>query len=114
MRLFVSFVMIANKNWIVNVVLSVMTVITCWLGDLKLRRPGEPLSKAICDSSAHGLVGFFTAAIILTERSDKLLLAVGCLIISSLIDVDHFIAARSLKLSVRKFLLNHQIFLIKL
>jgi hypothetical protein len=95
--------MIVHKNWVINFVLSVMTVATCWLGDLKLRRGGDPLPKAICDSSTHGLVGLFTSAIILTECSDKLYLAIACMLIASLIDVDHFITARSFKLSVRNF-----------
>lgn len=93
--------MIVHKNWIVNFVLCAMSAITCWLGDLKLRRTSEPLIKALADSATHGLVGLFTAAIILTECSDKLYLAVGCMVMSSMIDLDHFIAAKSLKLSVR-------------
>lgn len=96
------FAMIVHKSWIVNSALSAVIAVTCVVGDIKLQTTKGQLAKSICDNSTHALVGFFSAIIILTDHLDQYYLAVACLMMSSMIDADHLIAARSLKLSVRK------------
>lgn len=92
--------MIVHKNWIINSALSAIIAVTCVVGDKKLQTSREQLSKSLWDNATHALVGFFTAIIVLTDQSDRLQLAAVCLIMSSVIDVDHLIAARSFKLAV--------------
>lgn len=96
--------MIVHKIWIINLVLSVVIAVTCVVGDIKLRTVSKQLTKSIWDNAAHALIGFFSSTIILTNHVDYLYLAVACMMMSSIIDVDHFIAARSVKLSVRTFI----------
>lgn len=93
--------MIVHKNWIINSSLSAVTAITCVAGDIKLRTVSEPLSRSIWDNTAHALIGFFSALIILTDHVDHLHMAIACMIMSSIIDIDHFIEARSARLTVR-------------
>lgn len=93
--------MILHKNWIINSVLSVLIAVTCLLGDKLVQATRDPLVKAAIDSSTHALIGFFSAAVVLTEHREKIHLAVACMVMSSLIDVDHFVMAKSFKLSVR-------------
>lgn len=64
------------------------------------------MAEALADNATHGLVGAMSALIVVMEFSDRLalveqkwLIAVGFLV-SSGIDVDHFIAARSIRLKV--------------
>lgn len=96
--------MIAHKNWIINLTMSSLIAVTCVVGDGKLQAIAGPLKRAIVDNSTHGLIGFFSALIVLIDQLDgeteKLYLAVVCMMMSSLIDIDHFIAAKSVKLAV--------------
>jgi hypothetical protein len=67
------------------------------VGDKKLQTIKHPLIKAFCDNMTHGLIGLFSAAIVLVDNIDKLYFAGFCM----MVDIDHFLVARSLKLSVR-------------
>lgn len=96
--------MIVHKNWIVNSILSFVVAVTCAVGDKSLQKmPLQPLTKAMIDNSIHGLIGLFSATILLTDNFDKLHMAVACMMMSSVIDADHFVAARSFKLAVRHY-----------
>lgn len=93
--------MIVHKSWIVNSLLSLAIAVTCLVGDNRLKSATNPLIKAAIDNATHGLIGLLSALIVISVQADKIHLAVVCMAMSSLIDADHFIAARSLKLSVR-------------
>lgn len=82
--------------------MSLAIAVTCVVGDNRLKASIKPVIKAAFDNVTHGIVGLLSASIVIGAQADKLYLAVACMMISSLIDADHFIAARSLKLSVRK------------
>ena len=83
--------------------------IICTIGD-KLLNPAlvpSGILRAISDSVTHGLVGFFSWAVITGLRSRADLLQCGVsFMLASIIDLDHFIAARSLKLQVIMDALN--------
>lgn len=98
--------MIFHKIWIINFVLSACVLITCMVGDKCMRMANKPqLFRAVADNISHALIGLFSCAIVVAENSDNFYLAVICLIISSLIDADHFISAKSFKLAVSKNLI---------
>ena len=98
--------MIIHKNWVINVTLSAVIVATCYVGDKKLHAVNEKqIVRAIFDNLTHGLVGLFTCAIAFMDNWDKMYMAVICMVISSAIDLDHFIAAKSFRLSVSQCLL---------
>lgn len=85
----------------------------CITGDLLVELSSHSkLLKAICDNITHACVGFVTTLIILFElekrisSTEKFWMLFICLIISSLIDIDHFIAARSWKLTVSGFVVS--------
>lgn len=97
--------LISNKQ----LILSILLCATCILGDklLNIYNNKSSYTKALIDNLTHGLVGCFTAAIIVNEFKDRLslneqlLLEIFCTIFSSIIDVDHFIEAKSFSLHVR-------------
>lgn len=68
------------------------------------------LWKAICDNLTHATVGFFSAIVIILKTDHRIVgmerigLVVLSVLVSSLIDIDHFVAAKSLKLSVLIFI----------
>lgn len=93
--------MIVHKSWIVNSLLSLAIAVTCVVGDNRFRAATTPVIKAAFDNVTHAIVGLLSATIVIGAQADKFHLAVACMMISSLIDADHFIAAKSLKLSVR-------------
>lgn len=104
------FVMIVHASWIVNFLLSIAVAVTCAVGDKALQiMTLQPLTKALLDNSIHGFVGLFSAIILLTDHIDKLHVAIACMMMSSLIDADHFVAARSFKLAVRYFALTSKL-----
>lgn len=76
--------------------------VTCAVGDRTLKNVTlQPITKAMLDNMIHGLIGLFSGIIVLTDHLDKIYLAIACMMMSSIIDADHFIAARSFKLAVR-------------
>lgn len=92
--------MIIHKNWVINLTLSTAIIATCIVGDKKLHAANErQVIRAIFDNAAHGLIGLFACAIAFMDNWDKMYMAVICMIISSAIDLDHFIAAKSFRLS---------------
>ncbi|XP_052089177.1 transmembrane protein 267-like [Mytilus californianus] len=70
------------------------------------------LSKALLDNLTHGFVGYFTWAIIvdLSDCGKDLIECSGCMMLAMVIDVDHFIAARSIKLKSALSLSKRPIF----
>lgn len=102
-------VMIALRNLAVNFLVSLGICATCVIGDKLVELSRNAVLKAICDNLTHGIVGFLSAILLVINFKEKLLhkesycLAVLCLLISCLIDVDHFIAAKSMRLMVSNF-----------
>lgn len=88
------------RNWIVNSLLSNLFITAiCLLGDLGLKQRAklEPLHIAIIDNGTHGLVGLLSGQLYFGWERDWLIV---CMLMSSAVDIDHFIASRSVKLSV--------------
>lgn len=93
--------MIFHKIWIINFGLTLAVIVTCIVGDKCLTMTHKPqLFRAITDNLAHALIGLFSCLIVIAENADNFYLALICLILSSLIDIDHFISAKSLRLAV--------------
>ena len=88
------------------ILLSVLLVSVAVLGDHLLKIVTKNVHKAVVDSSTHGLIGFISWLIVVTALkrkvsiSKRLLEAGFCGSVASIIDVDHFIYARSYKLEV--------------
>ncbi|XP_037934898.1 transmembrane protein 267 [Teleopsis dalmanni] len=88
----------------IRIILTTLVTITCLLGDNFVELTAHPLLKALSDNATHALIGALTGiayAVQFYDRSTNLfgwLLIFICFAVSSLIDMDHFIEARSLHL----------------
>lgn len=90
------------KIWIINVSLVISIIVTCLIGDSCLQSKKSQLIRALFDNISHGLIGLFSFGILIAENlENNIILAFLCLVLSCFIDFDHFIQARSFKLSVR-------------
>lgn len=92
-----------NKQFI----LSCLLCITCILGDKLVDiYKSSNVAKALLDNLTHGLIGYIVGCIVADEFKDRLsayeqlLLSTFCFFIASVIDVDHFIEAKSFNLHV--------------
>lgn len=90
-----------------RIILGALLGIICYLGDRLVEYETESgLKKALCDSSTHAIVGLMSATIFVLqinqriETDEKIRLVFVCSLLSSLIDIDHFIEAKSFKLFV--------------
>lgn len=94
---------IITKN---SLVLSILNGGICMLGDYLGKNQGSIITKAIFDNVTHATIGFFSAIILILESNHRIARTERCYLIfvsvfvSSLIDIDHFIVAKSLKLTV--------------
>lgn len=111
--------LISNKQ----LILSFLLCITCIVGDTLINsyiNKTSNYAKALVDNLTHGLIGYFTAAIIVNEFKDLVsineqkLLQIFCTLFASIIDVDHFIEAKSFSLHVRNrfYKMHYQVILI--
>lgn len=101
--------MFINLNLLTNLLLTGLIATSCFLGDFGLQQANnEHLIKALIDNTTHQLIGLLsTLLIILNLRSSTIhlttieLLLLSCFgtLIAGVIDVDHFIEARSMSLS---------------
>lgn len=88
------------------VFLAVLLVFIALLGDWLLKIATKNAHKAIIDNSTHGLIGLISWWIVIIASKRKVplpkrLLEAGLSgFVASIIDVDHFIYARSYKLEV--------------
>lgn len=90
-----------------RLILTILNAGICILGDNLVEWNNESqLLKAVCDNLTHSLVGFVSALVMVSETNNQIvgiervaLIGVS-VVVSSLIDVDHFVVAKSLKLSV--------------
>ncbi|CAH1402525.1 unnamed protein product [Nezara viridula] len=90
---------------IISVVITVLIVIIALCGDKLLTKVDNHFFKAIIDNTTHASIGLFSWAIVVFSSNSihNLKLShfaeiLSCGIIASFIDLDHFIAARSLTL----------------
>lgn len=90
------------------VLLELCLVTVCYVGDYLLFSSQDPVIKAVSDNLTHGLVGALSWTIITFSSSISVvsnikihglwILTAGLL--SSGVDIDHFLAAHSLNLEV--------------
>lgn len=90
---------------------SILTILNggvCIFGDCLVDIDHElPILKAICDNLTHATIGTLSALILVREINhyhidgiERITLIIMCTLVSSFIDLDHFVVAKSLKLSV--------------
>lgn len=90
----------------VRICCSLLTVLACLLGDYLDEKTDHPLLRALCDNGTHALVGALSGISFVIHFHDKIsnvtgwLMMFGCFACSSLIDMDHFIIAKSFSLEV--------------
>lgn len=102
--------------WYFYQLLCIITIIvTAHIGDNLLENVRTPVYKAFADNITHALIGFLGWNIVSLniKYSNTLYLLVDsilCLLIASLIDMDHFCAAKSISLQDATSL-NHRPFL---
>lgn len=94
-------------NISLSIILPILNGGICVLGDqLVSWNSNSHLLKAICDNAAHAFIGLLSALTILLEIkrrltwTEKVSLVIMSVLVSSLIDLDHFVAAKSLSLTV--------------
>lgn len=90
-----------------NLILTILNGCICILGDSLVDINHElPILKAICDNLTHATIGTLSASILVRETYqhidgiERITLIILCTLLSSFIDLDHFVVAKSLKLSV--------------
>lgn len=90
-----------------SIFLSIINGGICILGDYLVDINHESqIAKAIFDNVTHATIGLLSAIILILQsnhriiRTERYLLIAMSVLVSSLIDIDHFIMAKSLKLSV--------------
>lgn len=88
-------------------ILTILNACICIFGDTLVQWNDESqLIKALFDNITHATIGCISAVIIISETDnqtvgiEKIALIGLSVIVSSLIDVDHFIVAKSIKLAV--------------
>ncbi|SPP85233.1 transmembrane protein 267 [Drosophila guanche] len=109
-----------------RIVLTTLVTVTCLLGDNFVELTQHPLLKALADNATHAAIGALTGiafSMQFYERTTQLfgwILIFTCFVVSSFIDLDHFVEARSLyledatNLSRRPFLHCSSIILVML
>lgn len=90
-----------------NLALTLLNGGVCILGDFLVEQNQESqIKKAICDNATHAIVGLLSALIMIFETNcrqpqfERIAMIVITVFVSSFIDVDHFLVAKSFKLSV--------------
>ncbi|KAL5286860.1 C5orf28 family protein [Megaselia abdita] len=85
----------------IRVVLTTLVTITCLLGDNFVELTEHPVLRALVDNGTHAVIGAITGIAFVIQFYDKITNCFGwslillCFLTSSLIDLDHFIQARS-------------------
>lgn len=92
------------SNWLI---LTILNACICILGDYLVEwNQNSQLVKAICDNITHAAIGLISAAILISQTNhrstgiERIGLIGLSVLLSSVIDVDHFVVAKSFKLSV--------------
>ncbi|XP_075161418.1 transmembrane protein 267 isoform X2 [Haematobia irritans] len=90
-----------NMMVYMRIIVATLTCLTCLLGDNFVEINQNPLLKALADNATHAAIGALSGiafAVQFYEKTSNIfgwLLIFICFTCSSLIDVDHFIAAKS-------------------
>ncbi|XP_026483177.2 transmembrane protein 267 [Vanessa tameamea] len=89
----------------VRLLLTISIALTAYLGDyvvFKSKYSSSQLFRALADSSTHGAIGFLSALLFFSNikitNQACIYNTIFCTFMSSVIDVDHFILARSIYL----------------
>lgn len=98
--------MLKNKMKYLKVILSIVIICAAYFGDyvvFKSRYSNSFIFRAFSDSLVHGSLGCLSALIFFSHENNLSLEAylfnvIFCTAISCLIDIDHFIVAKSLNL----------------
>ena len=94
------------NDFLKTVVFEVGILLICLLGDHLLSSPvtKQTLIRAMADSLTHGLVGGISWAVVTNVQLDRqrVLEWIVCMGLAMSVDVDHFVAAKSLQLKVLK------------
>ncbi|XP_015585715.1 transmembrane protein 267 [Cephus cinctus] len=92
-----------KRETILCIFVTSMIALCSHLGDRMLKHGSTPAMRAIFDNLTHATVGALTWSliIILSRKSvvHNVFQIVSCFLVSSLIDLDHFLSARSWRLS---------------
>lgn len=95
----------------IRIVLTTLVTITCLLGDNFVELTEHPVLRALVDNGTHAVIGAITGIAFVIQFYEKITNCLGwslillCFSTSSLIDLDHFIQARSWNLEVSNLLL---------
>lgn len=94
----------------VNVLLTLSLSVVGVFGDYFITLCTSPLGKAVCDNVTHALIGGLAWSICYLNRDNTFyesnhgaLEVLACTFLSSVIDLDHFIAAKSTLLKVATY-----------
>lgn len=93
---------------LIKILLSVSIIFTGLFGDYVVFRSKyseSQLFRAAADTTVHAAIGFLSACLFFTHRLNLLPITciyntVFCTMLSSIIDIDHFIVAQSINLKV--------------
>lgn len=100
------FLITASLFSIKQLALPVILGATCLVGDIILDIVKYELLRSLCDNLTHALIGALSALILVLKLHDRLssdeqkLLVIFGFTAAALVDVDHFIEARSFRLKV--------------
>lgn len=90
-----------------RITLTTLVIVVCVGGDWLVElNSNSPIGKAAFDNITHAIVGLLSAAILFIQVEqrfssfERIAAIATCFSISSLIDIDHFIVARTWTLSV--------------
>ena len=91
----------------IRIYANTIIILICLTGDLMVNKYSNQYSKAIIDNATHACIGLFTGLLVLYEQrhnfasSQEFFTLLGtCVLVSSLIDLDHFIESKTLVLEV--------------
>lgn len=103
--LLLMIILLSSHPILVSIVITFLIIIVAVCGDKLLAKVDHHVFKAIIDNATHGSIGIFSWALVVISLNSIRNLRLkhcaeifGCGVIASLIDLDHFIAARSLSL----------------
>ena len=90
------------------ILLEVCILTVCYVGDYLLFSCQDPVIKAVSDNVTHGLVGalswtiisFSTSISVVSNLKNNAVWILTAGLLSSGVDIDHFLAAQSFKLQV--------------
>lgn len=97
---------------LIKAILTLCIAASAIIGDVLVDYSDIKIVKALVDNCTHAIIGGFTWTLIQTYRKNDIytnafLEIFICTAASSLIDVDHFIVARSFRLEVSTFTVQY-------